>query len=539
MRFGPLTLDEAEGAVLAHSLKSSDIAFRKGRRLSADDIAALRAAGLQQIVAARFDAGDVLEDDAAQQLAAAIAGDGASVAAPFTGRCNLFANAAGLARIDAAAIAAINAVDEAITIATLADFAQVAPRDLLATVKIIPFAAPKAALETCLAIARERTAVALAPFGKLRAALIQTTLPGLKASVLDGTESATRTRLASLGGELVQTVRCAHDVGALAAALRDAQHAGHDPILILGASAIVDRRDAIPAAIEAAGGRIERFGMPVDPGNLLLLGSLGATRVVGLPGCARSPKLNGFDWVLQRFAAGLAIDRHAIAAMGVGGLLAEVPRPSPRAGTKAPSAPRIAAIVLAAGKSSRMAPDNKLFVEIDGRSLLEHAVDAAAASQAATTIVVVGNAAARARAALGTRNVTVVDNPNFADGLASSLRAGLAAIPADCEGAVVMLADMPGVKGAHIDRLIAAFSPGDGRAICVAARNGKRGNPVLWARRFFAEMQTLDGDQGARSLVRRYEDAVCEVDMPDDGVLVDLDTPDALEAFRTALETRA
>jgi molybdenum cofactor cytidylyltransferase len=186
-----------------------------------------------------------------------------------------------------------------------------------------------------------------------------------------------------------------------------------------------------------------------------------------------------------------------------------------------------------------MAPDNKLFVEIDGRSLLEHAVDAAAASQAATTIVVVGNAAARARAALGTRNVTVVDNPNFADGLASSLRAGLAAIPADCEGAVVMLADMPGVKGAHIDRLIAAFSPGDGRAICVAARNGKRGNPVLWARRFFAEMQTLDGDQGARSLVRRYEDAVCEVDMPDDGVLVDLDTPDALEAFRTALETRA
>jgi molybdenum cofactor cytidylyltransferase len=225
--------------------------------------------------------------------------------------------------------------------------------------------------------------------------------------------------------------------------------------------------------------------------------------------------------------------------MGVGGLLAEVPRPSPRAGTKAPSAPRIAAIVLAAGKSSRMAPDNKLFVEIDGRSLLEHAVDAAAASQAATTIVVVGNAAARARAALGTRNVTVVDNPNFADGLASSLRAGLAAIPADCEGAVVMLADMPGVKGAHIDRLIAAFSPGDGRAICVAARNGKRGNPVLWARRFFAEMQTLDGDQGARSLVRRYEDAVYEVDMPDDGVLVDLDTPDALEAFRTALETRA
>jgi len=534
MRFGPLPLDEAKGAVLAHGLKSSGVAFRKGRRLSADDIADLRLAGFSDIVAATFDADDVLEDDAAQALATALAGPGATVAAPFTGRCNLFANAAGLARIDAAAIAAVNAIDEAITVATLADFAPVPPRGMLATVKIIPFAAPKAALDKCLAIARARPVVALAPYGKLRAALVQTTLPGFKASVLDGTEAATRARLASLGGELARTARCAHEVAALAGALRDAKHAGHDPILILGASAIVDRRDAIPAAIEAAGGRIERFGMPVDPGNLLLLGSLGDARVVGLPGCARSPKLNGFDWVLQRFAAGLAVDRHAVAAMGVGGLLAEIPRPSPRAGTRAPSAPRIAAIVLAAGKSSRMAPANKLFVEIDGRSLLAHAVDAAAASQAVATVVVVGNEAARARAALGSRDVALVENPNFADGLASSLRAGIGAVPPDCDGAIVLLADMPGVGAAHIDRLIAAFSPADGRAICVAARNGKRGNPVLWARRYFGEMQTLDGDQGARGLVRRHEDMVCEIDMPDDGVLVDLDTPEAVAAYRAA-----
>ena len=531
MRFGPLPLDEAEGAILAHSLKSSGIAFRKGRRLSADDIAALGTAGIFEIAAATFDADDVLEDAAAQALATALAGPGATVAAPFTGRCNLFANAAGLARIDAAAIAAINAVDEAITVATLFDFAPVPPRGMLATVKIIPFAAPKAALEKCLAIARERPVVALAPYGKLRAALVQTTLPGLKASVLDGTEAATRARLSGIGGELARAARCAHDVAALAASLIDAKRAGLDPILVLGASAIVDRRDTIPAALEKAGGRIERFGMPVDPGNLLLLGSLGDTRVVGLPGCARSPKLNGFDWVLQRFAAGLAVDRHAIAAMGVGGLLAEIPRPSPRAGAQTPSAPRIAAIVLAAGKSSRMAPANKLFVEIDGRSLLTHAVDAAAQSQAAATIVVVGNEAARARAALGSRDVAIVENPDFADGLASSLRAGLGAVPANCDGAIVLLADMPGVGAAHIDRLIAAFSPDDGRAICIAARNGKRGNPVLWARQFFGEMQALDGDQGARSLVRRHEDMACEIDMPDDGVLVDLDTPEALAAY--------
>jgi molybdenum cofactor cytidylyltransferase len=539
VRFGPLSLDDAEGAVLAHGVKLAGLVLRKGRMLTAADVAALRAAGRTEIVAARFDADDVHEDDAARALAAAIAGTHVEIAAPFTGRCNLFAKTPGLARIDASAIAAINAVDEAITVATLADFAPAPARGMLATVKIIPFAAPRRALERCVEIASARPVVSLAPYKTLRAALVQTLLPGLKPATLDGTEAATRARLASVGGELVATARCAHDTAALTAELRKLAAAGCDPILILGASAIVDRRDVIPAAIEAAGGRIERFGMPVDPGNLLLLGSIGSARAIGLPGCARSPKLNGFDWVLQRLAADLAVDGAAIAAMGVGGLLAEVPRPSPRAAASAPQAPRIAAIVLAAGKSSRMAPANKLFVEIDGRTLLDHAVAAATGSQAVATVVVVGNDAARAKAALAGRDVKLVENPDFALGLATSLRAGIANVPADCDGAVVLLADMPQVASAHIDRLIAAFAPVEGRGICVSARNGKRGNPVLWARGYFDEMAALDGDQGARGLIRRHEDAVCEVDMPDDGVLTDLDTPEALAAFRATREKSA
>jgi molybdenum cofactor cytidylyltransferase len=535
VRFGTLSLDRAEGAVLAHSLKRPGIALRKGRRLSADDIAALRAAGVGEIVAAQFDDSDVPEDAAAHALAQALAGPSVVVAAPFTGRCNLFAAAPGLARVDAAAVAAINAVDEAITLATLADFAPAPTRGMLATIKIIPFAAPKAALDACIAIAERQPVVSHVPYGALHAALLQTTLPGTKETVLDSTEGATAVRLASLGGTLAHVRRTPHEVGALAREIAAAATMQFDPILVLGASAIVDRHDVIPAAIEAAGGRIERFGMPVDPGNLLLLGRIGPVRVVGLPGCARSPKLNGFDWVLQRFAADLPVDAAAIAAMGVGGLLAEIPRPTPRAGTATQSAPRIAAIVLAAGKSSRMAPANKLFVEIDGRSLIEHAVAAATGSQAATTVVVLGNEADRVRAILAGRAATLVDNLDYASGLASSLRVGLAAVPADCEGAVVLLADMPGVTSAHVDRLIAAFAPLEGRAICIAARNGKRGNPVLWAQRFFAEMAALEGDQGARGLVRRHEESVCEVDMPDDGVLTDLDTPEALGAYRAAL----
>ena len=535
MDFGPAAPEAAIGALLAHGVKAGGVGLRKGRVLTEDDARALRAAGIDTVTVARLGPDDVPEDEAAATLARALAGAGVEVAAPFTGRCNLFARRAGLARIDARAIDAINAIDEAITVATLAHFAPVDPRSMLATVKIIPFAVPRAALETCVAAARG--GVALAAFAPKRAALIQTRLPGTKPSVLESTEATTRARLAALGSTLEHARVCAHDASAVATELRAAAAAGYDPILAIGASAVVDRRDAIPAAIVAAGGEVLHFGMPVDPGNLLLIGRIGAANIVGLPGCARSPKLNGFDWVLQRLAAGLPAGRAEIARMGVGGLLAEIPRPSPRAGASPPKAPKIAAIVLAAGRSSRMAPANKLFVEIDGKTMLTRAVEAATGSQAAETIVVVGNDAMRARAGLA--GVRIVENPDYASGLASSVRAGIAAVADDCDGAVVLLGDMPMVGAAHVDRLIAAFAPVEGRAICVAAHGGKRGNPVLWGRAFFPEILALDGDRGARAVMRNHEDVLCEVPMPDDGVLVDLDTAEALAAFRATRERRA
>jgi molybdenum cofactor cytidylyltransferase len=196
----------------------------------------------------------------------------------------------------------------------------------------------------------------------------------------------------------------------------------------------------------------------------------------------------------------------------------------------------VCAIVLAAGKSSRMAPANKLFAEIDGIALIDRAVEAATGSTCVDTVVVVGNEAQRARQALAGRKVRVVENKDFAQGLATSLRAGIAAVPADCDAAVVLLGDMPGVTAAHVDRLVAAFAPHEDRAICVATRQGKRGNPVLWASAYFPEMLALDGDQGARALIRRHESRVCDVEMDDDGVLVDLDTPEALAAYRAERE---
>jgi molybdenum cofactor cytidylyltransferase len=361
-------------------------------------------------------------------------------------------------------------------------------------------------------------------------------LPGLKPSLLDKTVESINLRLAALGCPPVIERRCAHDEAALAAAIAEIRTARVALILISGASAITDRRDVVPAALTRVGGTVEHLGMPVDPGNLLMLGRLGDQPVLGLPGCARSPKLNGFDWVLQRLVADLPVGRRDIMLMGAGGLLKEIPsRPQPRAepatAAVAPRAPRIAALVLAAGRSSRMG-SNKLLAEVAGKPMLTHVVDAALASQARPVVVVTGNEADRVAAALGDRPAQLVHNADFAAGISGSLKAGLRALDDQVDGALVCLADMPLLGAATLDRLIAAFNPVEGRAICVPTWNGKRGNPVLWSRRFFAEMAELAGDVGARHLIGEHADQVCEVAMADDAVLLDIDTPEALASLR-------
>jgi molybdenum cofactor cytidylyltransferase len=530
MRFGEVPVAEAAGAILAHSLKLGDKTFRKGRLLTPEDASALRAAGFSAIVAARLDPDDVREDEAAGRVARAGSGPRIRVAEAFTGRVNLFAEAHGLLVFDRLRLDRINLVDEAVTIGTLAPFAVVEPNQMVATIKIIPFAAPARVVERCEALAAEEgPLLRVAPFRALDVALVQTRLPGMKESILDKTVAVTRERLAALGSRLVVERRCAHDAGALADELEKLPAVGL--VLICGASAIVDRRDVIPAAIVASGGRVEHFGMPVDPGNLMLIGRLGSAPTLGLPGCARSPKANGFDWVLQRLLAGLETGPADIMRMGAGGLLAEIAsRPAPRAATEAtlPRAPRIAAIVLAAGQSRRMGTQNKLLAEIDGKSMVRRTVDAVAASPVDPVVVVVGHELARVRAALAGTRAVAVENPDYAAGLSTSLRRGLAALPDSSDGVLVCLGDMPFVTAAEIGRLLAAFNPVEGRAICVPTRRGKRGNPVLWARRFLPEMQALSGDSGAKHLIGAHAELVVEVEMDGDAVLHDIDTPQAL-----------
>jgi molybdenum cofactor cytidylyltransferase len=337
VKFGRQNLRDALGGVLAHSVKLAGGTLRKGTVLGPAELKRLEAAGMASVTVAQLAADDVAEDLAAARMAAALAGSEVEVGAATTGRVNLYARRAGLLRLDAARIQAANRVNEGLTIATLLPDTPVEDGQMLATVKVIPYAVPSAALDEVVAALGAAGALRIAPWQGIRAALVMTCLPGTSDSVLAKMRGAVLGRLGPLGGLLVLEETVLHDEQALVAALQGMLAAEDPPQLLLvsGVAATVDRGDVVPAAVLAAGGRVVHAGMPVDPGNLLVLAELsgpgGACPVIGIPTCARSPKLNGFDFVLRRFAAGEAVRREDIMDMGVGGLLTEIDsRPMPR-----------------------------------------------------------------------------------------------------------------------------------------------------------------------------------------------------------------
>ena len=328
MKFGAVPLDDALGAILAHGIPAASLS--KGIVLEAGHLAALRQIGRTDVTVARLEDTDVDEDTAARALAEAIAPDfttqGLRLTKSATGRVNIFAMRAGLLELDVDLIAALNRIDPMITLATLPNLSRVVAGTMLATIKIISYGVAHDTLgQACDMLAEARKAsggfaanIRAAQIGS--ATLIETHHAGGRPApkgrrVLDE-------RLDRLGATLLETLDVPHDAGAIGAAI---ERAKGELIFILTASATSDIRDTAPAALINVGGTIEQFGIPVDPGNLLFLGAWRGRPVIGLPGCARSPALNGADWVMERVICGFPVGAEDLSAMGVGGLLKDIP----------------------------------------------------------------------------------------------------------------------------------------------------------------------------------------------------------------------
>ncbi|MEM8836947.1 MAG: molybdopterin-binding/glycosyltransferase family 2 protein [Pseudomonadota bacterium] len=532
MKFGPVPVEKAEGCYLAHALKLEKSRLKKGHFLTADDITAIRKTGIETLLAATLEDDDVHEEAAAERIAAAISGDQVRLDPPFTGRVNLFASEAGILRVDKTRVDQLNRIHPAITFATLADYAPVEAGRMIATVKIIPFAAPSVGV-----IAAEELGplVSVSPFVRKKVALVATKLPALKEATMDKTRKILEDRLARAGADLVAEIRVAHDEAAICDGLKKMGDTGADLIVLFGASATVDEADVGPAGLVQAGGTLHHFGMPVDPGNLLFVGGLSDVPVIGAPGCARAPAENGFDWILHRLLAGIDVNPDDITSLGVGGLLMEITsRPQPReggvqAGPGDDQKPRVSAVLLAAGQSRRMGAHNKLTATVDGITLVRRAAEALLASKASEVVVVTGHQPKDVEAALSGLSVRFVHNPDYADGLSTSLRVGISALGPESEAALIALADMPFLETEAFDRVIDAFTDDAATSLVVATSNGKRGNPVLWSRRYYPDLMAISGDTGARHLIGANEAFLSEVEIGESAAL-DLDTPEALRA---------
>ncbi len=322
MKFGEVPISEAEGGILAHRVSN----LGKGKVITADDVTLLDEQGIETVVVAQLEEGDLGEDEAAQLLAEALVGNtsGLRLTKASTGRVNVVADVPGLAAVSADVINAVNAVDPMVTVATVPDLHRLDAGSLLATIKIISYAVPKE--DVLRAVDHASGGLGLHPPQPKTVSLIET-YHGEKPHSDKG-ERALRTRLEALGHTLETSDFAPHQIGDVATKLSSDPS---DIICLLTASATSDARDIGPEAVRAAGGELIHFGMPVDPGNLLFLGRIGEQIVLGLPGCARSPALNGADWVLERLICGLDVKASDIVGMGVGGLLKEIPtRPRPR-----------------------------------------------------------------------------------------------------------------------------------------------------------------------------------------------------------------
>ena len=525
MKFGSLKPEQSKGGILAHSITlANHERLRKGQVVDDETIAKLIDADIKDVVIAMPDQGDVLENEAATQVASQFATNHLRIEKASTGRVNIFAESNGIFRVSIKIIDALNLIDPDITIATLPDYASVNQGRLVATIKIIPYAVQSSSLDQVLTLDLSN-AIKINAYQPKKIGFIATKLPTLKSSVMDKTCANLEKRLALSGSSLIEELRVEHNAQSVADAIGKLSPKC-DILILFSASAICDIADCIPDGIERAGGENLRFGMPVDPGNLILLAKMGDQPIVGAPGCSRSIVENGFDWVLNRLLADIKVSSNDIAGMGVGGLLMETgSRPHPRE-IKQQTLHKTAGIILAAGQSRRMGKLNKMTTTVKGKPMVRHVAQAACSSKLQTVNAVTGYKPQEVMDVLEGLEINQVSNPDYEKGLSTSLSAGIRVLESDVSHVIVILGDMPMITSQMINKLIDQSSANPNHII-VSTHEGKRGNPVLWPRSFFGELQSIEGDTGARHIMAANRDRLIEVELGEAASL-DLDTPEAV-----------
>ena len=535
MKFGEKPINECVGDLLVHSVKTPDGKLPKGTRLSKTHIEALRFIGAEFLLVASIEEDDVEENSAASMLSNAFLKNGFQLSVPATGRVNFIAEALSIVRLDVEKIKSLNEIDEAITFSTVMPDQLVTVGQMIATMKIIPYAVSKSSIDNALLVISNSDLVSCRTIVSRKFSLIQTSFEDTKPSIISATEDVTRTRLSQLESPLIDSQVTAHKASEVYEALLRGREHGAEAFLLCGASAIADRLDVLPEALRMVGGEVNHLGLPVDPGNLSMVGEWDGMLVLGMPGCARSPKLNGLDWLLQKALAGIKLDKSELSGMAVGGLLADIAsRPLPRRliHKNTEKNQKIAGILLAAGSSRRMGNENKLLLPIEtGLPMIRWIAQTYVDADIDKLFVVTGFQHKKISKALLGLDVEFVHNHVYQTGQASSVVRGIERLSEQYDCALIGLADMPFVTSDLINRLIKShklLSKPEVR-ITMPIIDGRRANPVIWGRAFFDELQAISGDEGGRQILSAYLSAVNGVSWDKTEVTEDIDLPEDIK----------
>lgn len=516
MNIKTITTSDAQGCYLGRTIRHDGLVLRRGRKLDEDDICRLQNKNICHIDILKITENDVLEDEAANILAADLVAEGTYLTDSLRGRVNVHAAHAGLFSVDPTIVTKIHKLD-AITLATGRNMTTVNAGILLASLKIVPFMISKDMLE---AVKRDiEPALRVFPWALKKISMVATTFSDEKSQRIQSKFlETTSTRLRQRGVQDILKHQILHEPSMVQEIL--ARLPSDSPVLFLGAEASMENDDLLPSLPHVTW---TRAGIPTDPGNLMWVGKdhsvVGTPRdIIIVPGCARSLEHNGFDDVLDLLCSGHSLTRDRLDALAVGGLYKTTNIFSERGLQQQEYSLR--SIILAAGKGERFQNGPKPLAPWGQQTFVQQVHDLARPYQ---PLLVTRPDLVNSITSL-LPNTQILSNQDWKNGISSSLKSGLAEIEDD-QDIIVFLCDMPAIRPETIAMLVQCYQQSDGSRAFAPRYRGTRGHPVIIPRSMFSIIKETNGDIGLGPLLKEGIN-LCTVHVDDPGVVWDIDTND-------------
>lgn len=542
MKFGEFPVYDALGIELTHPVKCQEKTLKKGHILTSSDIGQLQYAGIKTVIGVQFSSDDIHPETAADILLKTMAGDYLRYTTPDeNGYSEIFADIDGVFISDRERLNRFNAHSENISLMTVQPYLPVYKGQFVANLRLFgPAVTAETLNEAVTKISGTGPLLKVAPYAFCKIGFIRTIAD--KSHIRPQDTAELEKRFGAYGFDVVYHDLCEHSSAQVEKSVRDAIDAQAEIVLVESPFPPLHRDDVVPKGFREAAGDIDRLGWPMDTGVSLVIGHKNDVKLLGY--CAADTDRPAFDMLMRFLATKSLPDASVFPSLALGISLERMAkRITPQQTEKSinvgavSDSEKIAVVILAAGSSRRMIGSNKLLEPLNGLPMIEHVVRSALSSQADYVAVVTGHDAKFIEKRLEKYDVKIARNPDYVSGVLGSIRLGLAVLPPDIAGAVVLPADMPAFTEEYIDKLIDAFDFKAKRPpVVLPSFNSVRHNPVLWPRDLFKVVKIVPEDSHWTPALIEHSDYIKEIVLKDDLPLTDINTHGDLEKYKARVE---